>query len=348
MNKQNIEVDEFMKKYFDETDEMILILDRFNHIIKMNHAAKEMLHDAYNSLEITKSLCTICAGFTSSEAYITCQNCFAISKSNVKGTFQVFMRDKTNTIIPYSGSIVELSGDGQLKVLTLQNISEQIKTQEILHQKNITKKIINAQENERKRVSRELHDSIVQELLNVMVDFRLLKYKEDKDMHKQLELMEGTMARLMDDIRRISLELRPSSLDDLGLSAALRSHFKMIEQNFGVNVEFHTNINEQRYNNEIETTAYRVIQEAAHNAIKYSESETLFVSVIDSVVNERLEISIEDQGVGFMKGDTPKGTGLGLYGIQERSEIVNGIVEIHSEVGKGTEISLTIPLGVKS
>lgn len=348
MKTQKVDIDAFMKQYFDETDEMILILNRFNQIIKMNNAAQGVLHNQYNKLEITKSLCTICTGFTSPDAQITCKNCFAVSPSNIDGTFQVFMRDKNNTVVPYSGSIVELSGREQLKVLTLQNISEQIKTQEILHQKNITKKIINAQENERKRVSRELHDSVVQELLNVMVDFRLLKYQDEKSMDKQLELMEGTMARLMDDIRRISLELRPSSLDDLGLSAALRSHIKMTEQNFGVDVEFHTNIKDERYTSEIETTVYRVIQEAMHNAVKYSNSEKIFVSVIKESLDNTLNVSIEDQGDGFLLDDTPKGTGLGLYGMKERSEIVNGIVDIHSELGKGTEISLTIPLGVKS
>ena len=87
----------------------------------------------------------------------------------------------------------------------------------------------------KKRISRELHDGVVQELLNVSVELRLLKYQDDIDRLKtQSQDIESIMSRLIDDIRNLSLELRPSSLDDLGLNAAFKSYFKQLRRTLGL------------------------------------------------------------------------------------------------------------------
>lgn len=88
---------------------------------------------------------------------------------------------------------------------------------------------------------------MIQELLNVSVDIRLMKYKTEEEKEKHLQMMEGSIARLMDDIRNLSLELRPSSLDDLGLVAAFNSHFKQLEKSYGLEVNMDENIGNIRF-----------------------------------------------------------------------------------------------------
>ncbi|MDJ1091498.1 sensor histidine kinase [Macrococcus caseolyticus] len=343
MSKLEREVndDGLVDAFYNDTDELIIFIDEKNNILTMNQAAQKVidLHDNIDCL--TRNLCRTCLGVTSENAIMECRDCF-IKREQNNQSFQLFLKDENGEPKPYSASYVVLKENNGTKVLTLQNISQQIKTQEILHQKTITQKIISAQENERKRISRELHDSVIQELLNVSVDIRLMKYKTEEEKEKHLQMMEGSIARLMDDIRNLSLELRPSSLDDLGLVAAFNSHFKQLEKSYGLEVNMDEDIGNIRFSNEIETAVYRITQEAILNALKYANVDE--VNVFIQKDETELTVEISDSGDGFTPGDTPKGSGLGFFGMQERAAIVNGHVEINSETGKGTFVTLTIPL----
>ncbi|GGB08415.1 oxygen sensor histidine kinase NreB [Macrococcus hajekii] len=338
-----VNLDKWMLQYFEESSDMIIFLDKHNHILYMNHAAQKVLTTGENVSQITDALCTYCQGFTNESEKMTCINCFTHNQKLQNETFQVFMKDKEGNTVPYSASYVEMAGEEKIKVLSMQDVSPQLRTQAIHHQKTLTQKIISTQESERKRISRELHDSVVQELLNVVVDFRLLKYKTDEELSKHTQLMEGTMTRLIDDIRNLSLELRPSSLDDFGLEAAFRSHFRQLEKNYGLEVEMLSNLEGRRFDSEIETVVYRVTQEAILNAMKYAETDEVYINI--AYDKDELTVEIADQGKGFDISSPPKGTGLGLFGMQERAEIVGGTVNINSEAGRGTQVTLTIPIG---
>ena len=151
-----------------------------------------------------------------------------------------------------------------------------------------------------------------------------------------------SLTRLLDDIRHLSVELRPASLDDLGLEVAFRSHFKWIGKNYGVLVEFSAELAATRYG-EIETVVYRVCQEAVLNAMKYSGTDEVHVRLCE--VNGYLQLTVRDRGVGFnMVIDEAKGTGLGLYGMRERAELVGGQFILLSAPGEGTTVQLNIPL----
>src|SRR5690625_4517503 len=114
-------------------------------------------------------------------------------------------------------------------------------------------RIIEAQENERKRISRQLHDSFAQELLSLLVDIRVMKYMtQEKSILAKMYDAERKLADLLEDIQHLSVELRPSTLDHLGLEAAFRSHFKMIEKNYGLTVNFVSNVKAKRYSGAVE------------------------------------------------------------------------------------------------
>lgn len=127
---------------------------------------------------------------------------------------------------------------------------------------------------------RELHDSVIQEMLNIDVELRLLKYKfQDETVVESTQQIEGLVSQLIDDIRNLSVELRPSSLDDLGIEAAFNSYFKQFEENYGIQINYHSNIKGLRFDNEVETVVYRVIQEAVLNALKYAEVNEIEVHI---------------------------------------------------------------------
>ena len=149
--------------------------------------------------------------------------------------------------------------------------------------------------------------------------------------------------RLLDDIRHLSVELRPATLDDLGLEAAFRTHFKWVEKNYGLLVNFESNAQSKRFEEEIETVVYRVCQEAVFNALKYAEVEQVCVDLM--VHESELVLTVKDVGIGFdSNAPTHKGTGLGLFGMKERADLVHAALTVQSGIGIGTTIALTVPL----
>src|SRR5699024_6503688 len=115
---------------------------------------------------------------------------------------------------------------------------------------------------------------------------RVLKYMtKDQNIVEKVRKTEGTLTRLLEDIQHLSVELRPATLDDLGLEAAFRAHFKSIEKSYGLIVHFTSNIGTKRFEGEIETAVYRICQEAVLNALKYAEVDEVNVFLIEDKEN---------------------------------------------------------------
>ena len=145
-------------------------------------------------------------------------------------------------------------------------------------------------------------------MLNIDVELRLLKYKyQDENLVDSAQHIEGLVSQLIDDIRNLSVELRPSSLDDLGIEAAFNSYFKQFEENYGIQINYQSNIKGMRFDNEVETVVYRVIQEAVLNSLKYAEVNEIEVNINKS--DNRLLAEVVDRGKGFNIEDKPKDQG---------------------------------------
>ena len=140
----------------------------------------------------------------------------------------------------------------------------------------------------------------------------------------------------------MSVELRPSSLDDLGIEAAFKSYFKQFEENYGMHIKYDSNIKGMRFDSEIETVVYRVVQEGVFNALKYAGVNEIEVSTHSD--GKQLVAEVVDRGKGFSLNHHPKGSGLGLYGMRERADLVNGHVNIETHINRGTIITLDIPI----
>lgn len=334
-------------KMYDNSAEAIFFFNRDRKVIAMNSAARLILDvDVLSRMTegLVDAICMSCDGYTNEFELKTCTSCYLKSSQEDFSSFQVYLDTRGRGVIPYTASIQTIDKDNGIRVFMLRNLTKQYRTQESLNQKTMMKSVIKAQEDERKRISRELHDGVAQEILSSLVDLRVLKYMNiDAEVLKKLEQTEGSLSRLLDDIRHLSVELRPATLDDLGLEAAFRTHFKWIEKNYGLVVNFTSELRAKRYEGEIETVVYRVCQEAVFNALKYAGTDTVSVRLFERT--GYLNLSVRDRGNGFDPDvENPQGTGLGIYGMKERAELVEGGLVIQSEIGRGTAVFLDIPL----
>jgi signal transduction histidine kinase len=229
-----------------------------------------------------------------------------------------------------------------------QMVSELEVSQELVVEKenartHLLSRLISAQEEERKRIARELHDGVGQALTSILVHIKVLAQSQDPATHARMEELRQLVDHTLADVRLLSRELRPSALDDLGLAAALERY--VLE--FGVryphlSVDLHC-VLPHRLPPNVETSLYRVIQEAMTNAARHSHATSLSV-----VVNERagaVHAIIEDNGTGFDVESTRRaGSSVGLHSMNERSELLNGTLEIESS-GDGTTVYVQIPIG---
>ncbi|QBP41081.1 sensor histidine kinase [Paenisporosarcina antarctica] len=337
-----------MMKLFENSTEAIFFFDPKGTAIAINPAAEKIVDPEVLTQLLQgakRALCQSCRGYTSDTNLHTCINCYlSSSQPDDFSSFQVYLETRDAGVIPYTATFHTIDAENDVRVFMLRNMTKQFKTQERLSQNTMMKHVIEAQENERKRISRELHDGVAQELLSALVDIRVTKYMSSKEeILNKIKQTEATMTRLLDDIRNLSVELRPAALDDLGLEAAFRSHFKRIQQSYGLLVDFKSDISKKRYGSEIETVIYRVCQEAMLNAIKYAQVEVVKVFLFEK--GNTLHLIVQDEGIGFNLLDKPIGTGLGLFGMSERSEIMNGDFEVSSGIGKGTTVRLNVPVG---
>ncbi|WP_082347359.1 PAS domain-containing sensor histidine kinase [Bacillus sp. FJAT-18017] len=196
-------------------------------------------------------------------------------------------------------------------------------------------RIIDVQEEERKRLSRELHDGLGQNLYSHLITINRLLSEMD---HPLLTQMQEEAMELIEEIRSLSWELRPSVLDDLGLVPAIRSFLNRYSTHYKIDVHFECVLG-RRLAASTETTIYRVIQEALTNVRKYAGVDEAFVVIRE--YEDAVRVMIEDRGQGF---DTEAASrGVGLFSMDERARASGGEFQIISSPGKGTKVVLEVP-----
>ncbi|HBI02756.1 MAG TPA: ATPase [Paenibacillaceae bacterium] len=231
-------------------------------------------------------------------------------------------------------------------VLVIRDISKKRKEEEAKMAKLLARQTIEAQETERKRLVQELHDGIGQSLYSISIGLNGLLYST-RDQHLQTTLSDllHVLNDTMNEVKRLSTDLRPTSLDMLGLDAALSSLISRIERHSLIAIEYQSTLDyNDRFSPHVELNLYRIIQEALNNIVKHSESQKALISIQWIKNREGLTINIEDERKGFPHGEAGKySTGLGLKHIQERVNLLDGLLEIKSQIGKGTSLLITIP-----
>jgi len=229
------------------------------------------------------------------------------------------------------------------------DLSEDLRRQNELRGE-LLRRLITAQEDERKRVARELHDELGQALSGLALQAEAVqrfihvdRRRAEGQLKKTRELVTATTDKMYDLI----LALRPSALDDLGLAAALRAHAERCLSGTGIELSIDTSGLNGRLPPETETALYRVFQEALSNILRHSDATKVEIRL--GRQNGEFEGQIHDDGRGFdpqsiqLNGDHPRG--LGLLGMTERIDQLGGQINIHSQPGKGASIDIRIPLG---
>ena len=204
------------------------------------------------------------------------------------------------------------------------------------------RRVVSAQELERRRLARELHDETGQALTSI-----LLSLKSLEDVGSESELAESTsrlrelVVTTLQDVRRLAVELRPTALDDFGLVPALERLVETFREQTGIEVDLEPRLGGERLPSDVETTLYRITQEALTNVVKHAHAKR--VSIVLTRRDGSISAVIEDDGQGFEEDGSRNG--LGLLGMRERVALVDGRLTIESSPGSGTTLSVEVPAG---
>lgn len=207
-------------------------------------------------------------------------------------------------------------------------------------------RVIEAQEEERKRISREVHDGPAQMLANVLLRTDLItRSYDEKGVERaiqELRDLKGMVRDTLHEVRRIIYDLRPMALDDLGIVPTLKKYLNSVQDyNEGTYIEFSSRGEDRRMPMNYETAIFRLVQESVNNAIKHGSAKEIRVNF--EWLKENVNISIKDNGTGFDMGLT-KQNSFGIVGMKERIDLLDGTMDIQSEIGQGTRIMFIIPI----
>lgn len=248
----------------------------------------------------------------------------------------VLLEELDRRILQWETTARELKAEGDRRALVEAELSQ------------VLRRTVIEQENERQRIARELHDSLGQFLTVMQLDLEDIARHADSS-----ERVSSNVARLKEitasvgqEINRLAWEIRPTSLDDLGLQSAMQQFLEQLRERTNLSIDLHLALKGRRFGSSTEATLYRILQEAITNVIKHASATR--VSVILEANETEVRLIVEDDGRGFdpeeMSSRSISSMRLGLLGVRERLSLVNGSLEVESQYGKGTTLIITVPL----
>jgi two-component system CheB/CheR fusion protein len=229
-----------------------------------------------------------------------------------------------------------------------QDLTERGRGEQAIRERGMLKRLVEAQEEERQRIARDLHDQLGQQLTGLRLKLESLKsnFGAEPAMIKAIDDTQVQAKKIDDEVSFMTWELRPTALDNLGLRVALGNYVEEWSKNFGIESEYHTTrIRRTRMVPEIEINLYRVAQEALNNVAKHAKAKK--VDVLLEVGKVDIVLVVEDDGIGFDTSATARrtksGAGLGLIGMRERAALLGGTLELESTRLKGTTVIARVP-----
>ena len=211
----------------------------------------------------------------------------------------------------------------------------------------LAERLATAQEEERWRISRELHDDLTQRLAGLAMDLGSLMAQSPAAarLKKDLRALQRRVVQAVEVARHVAHQLHPSELDDLGLVAAVRSYCEDFARRENIEIEFASRKVPKELKREIASCLYKVTQESLSNIAKHSRAKTVFVTLAGTP--DRISLSVKDTGIGFRTQSPGANVGLGILSMKERVSLLRGSFAISSNPGRGTEVTVDIPLGAQ-
>lgn len=260
---------------------------------------------------------------------------------------QFIKKDRTLAHVKLTTSLITSNGQPRAFQHIARDVTEEKRLQE--NMRFYLQQVTRAQDEERKRIARELHDDTAQELVALSRQIESFASDSGRLSKHQLQILdeiEGQVDKILEGVRRFSQDLRPSVLDDLGLLPALQWLASDMESHFGIDVGMAVEGTERRFSPEVELLLFRIAQEALRNVWRHSEASRAWLSV--EFDNSRTILTISDNGKGFKvpkrTGDLAEAGKLGLAGMEERAHLIGGALRLQSKPGEGAIVTVEAPI----
>jgi len=350
---------------FENMPDAIFIGDK-NGIKKVNKKLLEMF--GFNNLdELNKNKENISQllrmrNLKTEEAISENDNVFTQALSGKNITNEILFIDpktKHERIIKSTGIPIKLNNQVSAAVVINTDITEnkiaEEKQEKLLNRlieaqnlmKSLSRSLIQVQELERRNIARELHDEIGQTLTAIKIDMlNIMQYTKSAKIQDQLKDSIQLVEESLNEVRELSLKLRPSILDDLGLLPAIRWYVDRQSQRTGIKGSVITKRIDENLSPEIQITCYRIVQEAITNIIRHADAGSFSVEFVKKLNDLHLWISDDGKGydVSLARKKAISGQSSGVLGMQERAELVGGWLDIYSSPKKGTKVYAILPL----
>jgi signal transduction histidine kinase len=247
----------------------------------------------------------------------------------------VVAHDRLGATSSFADEDVRLTESLAARAATAVELSERVS-------RDAVRRVVEAQELERARLARELHDETGQALTSILLGLKSLEDRVDSDDRRTAvtELRDLVVSTLQ-DVRRLAVELRPAALDDFGLVPAIERLRDSVEEQGGLTVDVQSPLGDERLPSEAETALYRIVQEALINVMKHAAATRVTVRLSRS--DKTVVLAVQDDGQGFEPGSVRDG-GLGLVGMRERVALLGGRLTVESSEGGGTLLKAEVPL----
>lgn len=337
----NIDMErKYLQGIFDHILEGLIIMRANRQIIMINPAAKEML-----GLDVGDYVgyCSYCKSRKLEKNEPTC---YLIAKGEVPTFLSEMPTYQGNAIHVEMRTadvfLNEETGEREY-LLVLRNYQLHEDDKKSTNRKEIIRSLIDAKEEEHKRLAQELHDGVGQSLFSLSLALQAIEsFLEDNDEQLTEYIVEvrEELQKVMDDVSDYSHRLRPHSLDQLGLGPTIRELTEKIHKQMPhIQIEYTTE-GIDRSDPAVEINLYRITQEALHNAIKYAKATTINIDLLRDATH--IYLTIKDNGIGFER-ENIQSKGLGLKHMEERVDQLGGTIDIISEIDRGTCIDIVIP-----
>jgi PAS domain S-box-containing protein len=342
----------YVDKIIASMADMLIVINPEMEIKTVNHATLDVL--AYQEEELLgRRLSLVLNDLNSDRGFLE----EFIRKQYIRNVEKEYIRrDGSKIPVVFSGASMTDDDGNILGIVCLaQDNTERKSSEEALKKTErelriLSLKILEAQENERKRVARELHDGIGQALTGIKfcLENGLRKIEEGKPFSQIQEINNAIplIRATVEETRRIAMGLRPSTLDDIGIAETLYWFCQQFEEIYTITrIETSIEIEENQMTDSLKTTIFRVTQEALNNVAKHSRADRVLLRL--HKVSESIELTIADNGIGFEiekhKLEKDKDRGFGLASMKERAELSGGSLSIRSALGQGTRIKVLWP-----
>ncbi|MCD2255682.1 sensor histidine kinase [Agrilactobacillus fermenti] len=333
-----------MENFTRASDAMFIFQD--DQVLLMNDLAKDLIDQSQIDLDYLKAIVLTYIKRDHSES----DDCFGCA---IKGqlsniTIPVTLNKDSDTPLSFSLVYQQLSETQNVYTITLKSLVAKQRVDQLAMQKSLIQYINRAHEDERKHISEDLHDSIAQGIFTAIMGIGRLVSEQattsKAEFANQGELIQNQLREVLNEVKGMALDLRPSALDDLGLVPALKTLIQRLQENTGIKITFINRLQAITVPNDIAIVLYRIAQEAMSNAIKHADTDEITLLLLAH--DKRVSLEVIDTGTGFdtQKMTQPNGRSLGLLNMNERVKALNGVFTIDSKVGEGTSVKVEFPV----